>query len=193
MPRFIIFNGPPRVGKDTLGKMLFEHLVSSGEACWVDKFAKPIKDSVAAMFSLTDAQREYYFETPEKDQPQKVFFGRTPRDVLIEFSERYAKLSFGNGIFGKLCLRRNPGDWIVIITDGGFQAEVNELEKAGCDCLVVQVCRTGLSFSGDSREWVAACHHTVKVSTDDDVTESFQHLVSATESWLVGSSPKESK
>lgn len=182
MTRYILLNGPAGVGKDTLGGMLQEQLAKRGIKAIEDKFAMPLKRGVAAFMGLSDAEYRYYFETPEKNEPQRRFYGQTPRQALINFSEQYAKMTFGNRVFAKLCLDRNRDNDVVIITDCGFTAEAEEVIAKADKVLLVRLEREGLGFAGDSREYVD--NPDLTVSTSVDVADSLRDLVSAVTDWM---------
>lgn len=186
MPKYLLLNGPAGVGKDTLGAMAKESLNSSGYPVKLDKFSAPLKSAVAAFLGLSPAEFEYYFETPEKEKPQTRFCGVTPRQALINFSEDYAKPTFGEAVFAKACLERNKNfEGIVIITDCGFTIEANTIFDAmGRNAFLVCLEREGLTFEGDSREYVARPHGYV--DTGNEVGVSLQQLMVQVNTWLKG-------
>lgn len=155
MPKFIVLNGPPKSGKDTIGQALYAELTFRGVKVKREKFASPIKDAVAAFLGLTEVERTMYFENPEvKDHPSRVFFNKTPRQVLISFSEDWVKQKFGAEAFGYLLKLRTedlPDDYIVV-TDCGFDVELNPFDVT--DIAVVRLHRDGCSYKNDSRGYI---------------------------------------
>lgn len=185
MPKYILLNGPAGVGKDTLGEMLAEKLRKDGRDVYVDKFAAPLKDTVAQFFNLSPSDRKFYFETPEKEKAQARFCMATPRQALINFSENWAKPTFGQSIFAKLCLERNADfDGIVIITDCGFTVEYTTVRDAlpNGSTFLVRLERAGMTFDGDSREFINEPRGCV--DTGLDISESMKMLTMQAESWL---------
>ena len=125
MNKTVIFlNGPARAGKDTVGDALGFYL--GKDTVNMEKFAKPIKDGVQAAFNLTDEQRHELFETDAKDAPAEVFLGKTPRSVLISFSEDWLKPLYGSQVFGEMMSNRldECDKEVTIITDCGFESEL---------------------------------------------------------------------
>lgn len=159
--KIVLFNGAPRSGKDAVAKELFLTLhFGYGFNVWRYKFASAIKNPIKAMFNLTEEEFEKYFESPEKDKPQERFFGKTPRAVLISFSEEWAKPLFGKRIFGQIAgqtISQKNND-VIVISDCGFQEELDGLfEYIGPkNCIIYRLERKGASYAalGDSRKYI---------------------------------------
>jgi hypothetical protein len=187
---YIIFNGPPKSGKDTVGNACHKLLMNEGVNCVKEKFAKPLKDAVAAFLSLTDEEREYFFENPKaKDTPSERFFGSTPRQMLISFSEDWAK-KYGKDVFGKLMLERtkNLARDVVVITDCGFREElIPILTKTYSGFYLIRLKREGTSFEGDSRSYMQPIYDeesglslTYDVTNDKDAFEVAREVLELT-------------
>lgn len=155
--KVVCLNGPPRSGKDTIGEM-FKSMTDLDVK--VLKFAEPVKMAAHATISLLSGDSyvksmEHYNDC--KDEPHADFFQATPRDAYISMSEDYCKNLFGDDVFGVAMVRRisglDPKPDIVVITDCGFQEEVDVL-KTAYDCRIVQVTRDGCDFENDSRGWL---------------------------------------
>jgi len=186
MTKYLLINGPAGVGKDTLGQLIAEYLTNVGETVLLDKFAAPLKKSVGDFLDLTAAERKYYFETPEKNKPQDRFHGATPRQALINFSEAWAKPTFGQPVFAKKCVERNAGlNAVVVVTDCGFTIEADVIygQAESGDVMLVALERDGLTFESDSREYIMN-RPRVRISTDSDVMESHEKLKAAVNEWL---------
>jgi len=178
----VFVNGPPRSGKDTFAGQLREILSVSmmarraGMVPIPMKFAEPIKSGVRAAFALSSNQAMADFETPAKDVPSPRYYGKTPREVLISFSEHWLKPAFGNNIFGRLALHRmerqatSYPEAVFIFSDSGFQSEfavvydafkaVNNFRMYG-----IHMHREGCTFAGDSRSYIdflGARHYNIQ-------------------------------
>lgn len=163
--KIILFNGPPRSGKDTTTDELQRALVyASNVVAHKYKFAGPMKRALKAFFDLSDEDFIRLFETKEKDVPQDCFFGLTGRQVLISFSEDWAKKLFGKEVMGLLagqqiksiCERYKNHEPVFVISDCGFPEELEGLAKFyDKDKMVIyRLKRDGTSYEGDSRNWI---------------------------------------
>ena len=155
MRKYIILNGPPKSGKDTIGQAIHAQLTFRGLNSVKEKFAAPIKDAVQAFIGLNDELRSIYFENPlMKDHESKYFFGLTPRQVLISFSEEWVKPKFGKQAFGELLKQRTedlPQD-VVVVTDCGFDEELEPFDKT--EIAVIRLHRAGCDYRNDSRGYI---------------------------------------
>lgn len=157
--KVVLFNGPPGSGKDTLAKELNVELGLYEKKAICHKFAFAIKKPLKEMFNLSDEEYDFYFESPEKDKPQAKFDFKTPREVLISFSEKWAKPLFGQDIFGKIAGQYITDKYLkskdfVIFSDCGFNEEVKGLTKyvGSANVMVFSILREGYHFSNDSRK-----------------------------------------
>lgn len=168
MPKVIILNGPPGIGKDTLCKSFLDSLPYTGYPIWVEhgSFAKPLKKINQTIYNLTDDElKEYDTNHVLKNTPQDRFFGKSWRQVNIDVSFDL-KRQFGQDYFGKHIVQRiimreqiAPSEKLnIIITDGGFKEEtiplINKFGKENVH--VIKLLREGCDFSSDSRKYLDA-------------------------------------
>lgn len=158
---FILFNGPPRSGKDTAARIAWEH-IATDPACiaiW-EKFSFPNKRMFAGMMDTkcdTWGIVKYYEETKENIIPS---IGVSYRQFQIDVSEKFMKPLYGKDIFGRLLLDRcslaeeelTHVEPIFIVSDCGFQIEVDALKDHNVLLFILH--REGCDFSNDSREYV---------------------------------------
>lgn len=159
--KILLLNGPPRSGKDTLGKMLQQIL---GPTATVLKFANPLKvatHAVMAILSGTNKVESGDAYEDSKDLVMPEFLGVTPRQAYIALSEQFCKPLLGPGIFGEVLNRhletaKNSGCEYAIVTDCGFESEAEVVvDQWGPDnVFLVTVARPGCNFSGDSRNYI---------------------------------------
>lgn len=157
--RILLLNGPPRCGKDTVSRIL-----KSRNASFVheEKFASPMKRVVPLVYSVTlDHWKQHLDTAANKDLPCSEFFGRSPRQAQIDFSESYLKPIHGKDIFGKLLVRRLHmicgGKFdCAIISDSGFLPEAEKvIEEFGAENVQLwRIYREGCDYSGDSRNYI---------------------------------------
>ena len=130
MTKVIFLNGPPRSGKDTVGEII-QTLVPGSR---VTKMAHSLKVGTHAFFRalhgrltpttlhavLDDATHE-----DMKDEPLPLFFGKIPRKVWIDVSEKLIKPMFGDEFWGEIVAKRimsaSKKIPLWIITDTGFE------------------------------------------------------------------------
>jgi hypothetical protein len=148
----VLLNGPPRVGKDTVGRAL----LSLSRSSEVAKFAGELKDAVHRLYGLNVPPD--YFET-RKDEPCEELHGQIPRALYLALSERYFKPMHGPDIFGRLLVKtlrgmEAAGKELVAITDSGFREEAEAVLKVFPNALLVRLHRNGTSFVGDSRSHI---------------------------------------
>lgn len=152
------FNGPPRSGKDTLARMLAEHMdfrvtLPVREV----SLSMPLRRIAYAMVGFTGALDGPDYEA-FKVLKYPQFGYATGRQLMIDVSESFLKQKYGKEIMAEMLLVDNADmeNGILLIRDSGFQCEVDPLIRAvGADNLtIVRVFRSGTSFADDSREWV---------------------------------------
>ena len=148
----LLLNGPPGSGKDQLGRF-FQELAH----CHLLKFAKVVKDSVHRIYGL-NVEHDHFEKT--KNDSRMEFFGKTPRQVYIAFSEAFMKPLHGKGIFGHFVLEEitkgDHGKELIVITDSGFVEEAEVLvNHFGHRMLtLIHMHREGCSFKNDSRNYI---------------------------------------
>lgn len=169
---FILFNGAPRVGKDTAARFAYERLADRLEYLvnW-EKFSFPIKRAFAGMMNLPIDEWGTVMPYEQiKDEPIPVLGGISYRRWQIDFSEDFMKPCYGEDIFGRLLLDRcqhkkeNPFKQFIIVSDCGFQVECNTL--AEYPTMLITIEREGFTYENDSRgplfpsspNWT---HHTI--------------------------------
>lgn len=145
----LLFNAPPRVGKDFACQHLRDtHSVNTY------KFAAPLYQHVADMCNLTLSELASRYET-SKDQ---VFsHGMTLRELFIHVSEDVLKNKHGHYYFAEKLLAQINQDQsdVVSVSDCGFTEEVDFLAKhSNHKYIIVQLHRDGYDFKKDSRGYV---------------------------------------
>jgi hypothetical protein len=152
------FNGPPYSGKDTLARMVAEHMDSQGVLLPVIEasLSTPLRRLAYQMVGETyvDDHADYSeFKETHYDE-----FGCTGRQLMIDVSERFLKLCYGKSIMAKMLFSSLPVGFagVVLVRDSGFQCEIDPLvDTVGRrNLFIVQMRRATCSFEGDSREWV---------------------------------------
>lgn len=141
----LLINGPPRSGKDTLGRILSLALPN-----YRTKFALPITLFMRDAYGIN-------MKSVDKDAPHDLLHGRTPREVAIRYSEGFCKPLYGNDYFGRCAVDRLKGlalDYpLMIFTDSGFAQEADSVVKhlGKPNVMRLHLTRPGCTFQGDSR------------------------------------------
>lgn len=150
----LLLNGPPWSGKDTLAQILGEKLAEKNIRALIASLATIPKQRVADEYNVSPT---IMFSREHKDMDFKNF-GRSSRQILIDYSENIKKM-YGQDFWAKELIRMSKQDMeicdLLIVTDVGFQVEVDCLSKV-FDTTVVQLEREGMTYVNDSREPVFA-------------------------------------
>lgn len=152
--KIVLFNGPPRSGKDTAAALLGDLLAKRGVLYGTYSFASPLKKAAHALYGLNVPEK--HFED-RKDKPADEFFGGTPRRVYIDLSERAAKPIWGNDFFAKVAAQAmSRMKSHVVVSDCGFQHEIDVLKKSFPigNILLIKMHRKGCDYSNDSRSYI---------------------------------------
>jgi guanylate kinase len=180
--KIILFNGPPRSGKDTI----ITELLSCYPLVKHLKFSNPLKKSIPAFFDVKEDELE-----KNKDEKNSKLLGLSYRDVQISLSEGWAKPVFGKDVFGKIMVSNivSSNFNMFFISDCGFYEETKLIidtfgEK---NCLLVRLHRTGTDFSKDSRSY---WNHDFKklseatVYNNSSINSTVVECMSVIDKWL---------
>jgi hypothetical protein len=186
--KIVVFNGPPRSGKDTMTDHMWTVTPSSARL----KMSQPLKDGVKALFRLTDAQMSHLERI--KDEPSDLLHGYTFREMQIKISEEWLKPTFGNDIFGKIAAQyvtENIHNHVLFISDGGFLDELVPLHLlvGHANFLVVQLHRRSTDFSNDSRGYIVhpdVRGKTMKLGNSGSLKDTKEMCQIAVTAWIQG-------
>lgn len=151
----IILNGPPGCGKDTIAAYLTGHRYPAVKA----SFKQPMFDIAFSMLGVYryDEFMDLYNDREQKEKPQVILGGKSPRQFMIWISEDVMKPVFGEQHFGRRMveeINEMYRDLAVVISDGGFPEEIKPLVKAGHEVHICRLHRDGFTFAGDSRDYI---------------------------------------
>lgn len=190
---FILFNGPPRSGKDTAAKFAYDYIKANHLnrlfPLW-EKFSFPNKRAFAGMMgAVCDSWGVVEPYEQIKDEPIQAL-GFSYRQWQIDYSEKFMKPVYGQDIFGRLLLDRlafyNMNLFVPIVSDCGFQVECDVLRDH--NVLLFTLYREECSFEGDSREYVEPApgwryHDLVNEGSLDDLRAKVE---TAVKDWFHG-------
>jgi hypothetical protein len=186
--KILFLNGPPRSGKDTLGRTVFLEFNARQH-----KMAEPLGAGVPAMFGI-HPDRWRVMREAEKDVPQADLMGWTPRQAMIWLSEEVMKPRFGDDIFGRIATnelaKMQTTTELTIITDSGFKEEcVPVVKKFGNkNCFLVRLHRDGCSYVGDSRSYLDLSDYGVNsfdFDNNSDIKDKIERGLSLVEMRLI--------
>lgn len=152
----IVLNGPPGVGKDTIGTLLSAKL-----GCPMLSFKKPMWDIAEALLGK-EIFKDFvaaYHDRERKEVPSFLFGNLSPRQLFIHISEQVCKPLFGDRYFGMRMMGEydsNQHDYYQssIVTDGGFPKELFPFLENHVPVVIVELYRDGFTFAGDSRDYL---------------------------------------
>lgn len=157
--KIVLFNGPPRSGKDTAANMLAQYLNGiPGVTAIRYSFARPLKETTHALYGMSHL--EYDTFEYSKDMISSDFFGLTPREAYIKVSEKMIKPVLGNTHWGKVFVnwanQLDDDKTVFIISDCGFQEEIEPIKDISgpMNMFMVKMSREGYDFSKDSRSYI---------------------------------------
>lgn len=182
MTQAIILNGPPRCGKDTGAEFLTQH-----PAVCKTEFKQRL---IAIALVISGMSREEWdsFYHEDKDKPHPKLNGLTPRQFLIDISERCIKPMMGDSYFGRAVLAELYKAPVTVFSDSGFQAELDCVitELGAENVLVVRIERPGCNFNIDSRNYLPSHVTVLNLTTVNDFCKQLEFVV---DKWL--RTPKE--
>ncbi|WJJ57315.1 dNMP kinase [Escherichia phage 4E8] len=189
-PLVVILNGPPGCGKDTIANAWLEKTTGNDEfRPHVKAFKEPMYRVAAAALGLPlYGFMELYNDREWKERSRPEWGGKSVRDLMIATSESYLKPMFGDTCMGKLAVSSIKQQLlgqkdVIVFSDGGFKAEVSELEEH-FHVQVVQILRDDCSFEGDSRSYIEGSqrntYYLVNDSTVEDAVDYLNWIVERT-------------
>lgn len=162
--RVVLFNGPPKSGKDTAASHVFFKRTAAARM----KFSDPVKNGTHSSYGLWGLPPNAFEYV--KDEPREEFLGMTPRNAYIAHSERYMKVLHGNDVYGRIAVNCLPPDGVVLFPDSGFHEEAEPVIDAvgPQNVLLIRLLRDGCDFDHDSRSYLTlACVQTYNVYNGD--------------------------
>jgi hypothetical protein len=153
---YIIFNGPPRSGKDEACRFLvsnysFKHLQ------FKDELFKETADHFGVSLEwFMQGYNSVHEGVILKEIPRKELNGLSKRKALIYVSEEIIKPKFGKNYFGVKTAEKIDQVSSYCFSDGGFIEEVSSLINiiGQENICIVQLVRDGCNFSSDSRNYM---------------------------------------
>lgn len=189
MQYIVGFNGPPRVGKDTIANCLRSMIdVECTIPTFTDHLARPMREMAMSLCGLDPKDFQSY--TDEKDDPRKLLkravngSWESLRQLMIATSEDFIKPRYGQDFWGRKLVADHkwleqglPG--ILIVPDIGFPVEVGVFDSMfpKTKTLIVQVDRPGTTWELDSRVPCEGQRNTCHVFNDSRVVDAAEFVL----------------
>jgi hypothetical protein len=192
MTNIVLFNGPPRSGKDTAAGLVRAAFIREAVSL---KFALPLKYLTASFAEFMGDKHENVLsdEPGVKERANKFLLGLSPRQFQIMVSEDWMKPKFGDDVFGKIAIQQVKlyHDWpsrIFLFSDSGFRSEAVALvEEFGPEnILLIRLHRIGCDFTIDSRSYIELADLGVtEVDVTNDATKGHLQttLITTIKNW----------
>lgn len=150
--KIILFNGPPRSGKDTIAKYI-NQIISKSE---IIKITKPIKEKTHQFYNI-DKPYDYFDDEKIKDSPSIYFNNMTPREAYIKTSNELKK-EYGKNIIMDLFIKEieKSDSNIIINSDIGDNNELNRIMEIFDheNIILFRIYRDGKTFKKDCRKYI---------------------------------------
>jgi hypothetical protein len=198
--RIILFNGPPRCGKDTAARACLEAEDLNGYFRIFERMSRPLKRSFAGLAGANFDRFDNleYFEEHKEDPWTPL--GVSYRQFQIDMSEKFMKKCYGDSVFGRLFIqrvqRKQHVDAVAFVPDCGFDTEYTTLVNGfgSENVLVVKIYRPGTDFKSDSRNYLKVgsfgdkrdTEHVIHTNNAGTENEFKQKIVSRVGKWLNG-------
>lgn len=169
-PLVIMFNGPPRSGKDSACEIIMEHFPDVHYAYFKEVLYKECAKILGLDFNFWASVCQ---NGDLKDKPMLTMVAgeagalMTPRDILIYLSEKVLKPKYGKEFIARgtaetisnlIQYQREQSNEaaVIVVPDLGFDYEIDTVRKMIPDAHVISVAvyRPGFTFEGDSRSYV---------------------------------------
>ena len=194
-PLVIMFNAPPRAGKDTACEILMRKFPESVKYEYFKEYL--YKESAKVLGLDFNFWASICQDGDLKDKPMLRFQAGeaegslTPRDVLINVAENVLKPKHGKDCIANATAQKiektiqqfrtekgyNP---IVVVPDLGFPYEADAVRAIipSAEVAVVHIKREGYTFEGDSRNYVPKAKYRIENTTLKAFEESVLSILS---------------
>ena len=188
--KVVILNAPPNSGKDVGVEYLVEKFKSMGRPSHHQEFKQGLFKATKAAYGVSDREWEsmYTRENKERKTSRLVISNKpvSPREALINMSERVMKPLFGKEVFGIMAAEA-LGEGLNFFSDGGFNEEVLALKRevGESNILLLRISREGCSFQGDSRSYIDPHKYSFRdVSNNESLEDYYTKLEVCVREWL---------
>ena len=197
-PLVILFNGPPRSGKDSACEIIMKHFPEVHYAYFKEVLYKESAKMLGLDFNFWAKVCQ---NGDLKDLPMLTMSAgetgalMTPRDILIYLAEKVLKPKYGKAFIAQgtaetiadlIQFQREQSneEAVIVVPDLGFDYEIDTIREMIPNAYVISVAvyRPGFTFEGDSRNYVKnpnfGLHNNVTYAgLKDQVLRLFKNIV----------------
>lgn len=198
--KVVLFNGPPRSGKDTAARACFACEDLNNYYRVFERMSRPLKKGFAGVVGVPVNKFDHVEHFEDRKEERIDFIGVSFRQFQIDMSEKFMKPLYGQDVFGRLFVQRvmrqtNPRlNVVIFVPDCGFDIEYTTLSNAFDpeNVLVVKLYRPGTDFKGDSRTYLKVgsfgdkrdTEHVIHVNNAGTQDEFERKIVTRVGKWL---------
>jgi len=146
----IIFNAPPLGGKDTAVAYLLQIIRDS----FHHTFKKALVAITQRFYEIDPLIWNIWYTTEGKEVLRPELHGKSCRGALIHVSEHVLKPSLGDDVLAQLFIKDCPLAPYILVSDGGFDVELNVTAQKFSTVHVIRLHRPNTSFVNDSRKYL---------------------------------------
>lgn len=161
--KYICVVGQKGVGKDTFASLLVNELAPHGVISKTEALATPVKD---ALINLFDADPDIFYDPMQKEVPQAVLYGVTPRKAMQTFGTDWCQSLFSKNIWLDHLVHRTEKETeydVVIVTDIRFKHELDFFRNLGSPVIFID--RKVTCFDGSQKAFGKIIHRFFKKDT----------------------------
>lgn len=146
-----LLNGPPKSGKSTLAREAIKWFSRRQVTAHAEGFANPMRAFASSLLGMP-------YTSIAKDTPLELLNNTTPREMLIDLSEKYLRKLYDGDFFGRALLYRwnrvvlSSTPNVLVMEDSGFQEEIKSIPRANT-CLI-RIIRPSHNYDSDSRSYL---------------------------------------
>jgi hypothetical protein len=189
---FIVFNGPPRSGKDTAVKLLtpYNNSIFSRVHILHEKFSKPMKQAISGWLG---AEIDYIGNSPfdaEKDMTIKILnksYRQAQIDLFDHMQDKYGPTILADFLWRRVITyntfrKTDDKPLLVFISDGGKTVETNKLTDfiSPDNLLTFHIRRMGCNFRSDNREYTFTTkgnHYTIENTNLEEYEQELKKAI----------------
>jgi len=132
-----------RVGKDTLGNLLWKRLIHAGVKPARDAFARKLKKAAHRIFAYGGLlEPQQYDHNPDLREKPLPAIGKSPREIWIEVGNKLREVDPAVWIRSVIDAPAHQNAGVLLVTDTRYPNEVQAIHE--CGGMVIKIVRPGI-------------------------------------------------